>query len=292
MRRTLSQGYSARVTPPFPPTLSLTLTLALGLGACGAPEDTSTGGTGGDDVDVDDTAAPGGTDTGEALEDTGFAPIVFAFTETWAGWDGETLGAWQLPDQEAQAPRMSLDLYGAAWFSQGDTSDACRVTLVLEPGAEGAPEAEVEDPLWLGLHATLLVEESTCGDFSTVAWPDGSPVAHLDGVQLWMGYGPLSSDLSQYLPHLFEEQGLDWAEVEPFIFGQAVELVDPNSGQPLVSWCSWAVAYEADPDGQIFTDEAGRPTLLAPGEALPEGVLRSYAWQSFDIRALPSDEAP
>ena len=40
----------------------------------------------------------------------------------WPGVLLETLGAWQLPDQEAQAPRMSIDLYGAAWFSQGDTS--------------------------------------------------------------------------------------------------------------------------------------------------------------------------
>ena len=289
MSRTLPQGYSGGVKRPLHPALSLALVLALGPAACASPTDPGSPVPGGDPGGSDDTGAQ---DSGDGARDTGFAPIVFAFTETWAGWDGETLGAWQLPDQEAHAPRLSLDLYGASWFSQGDTSDACRVTLSLEPGAEAAPEAEVEAPLWLGLHATLLVEDSTCGDFSTVSWPDGSPVANLEGIELWTGYGPLPSDISQYLPRLFEEQGLDWGAVEPFVFGQAIELVDPDSGRPKVSWCSWAVAYEATAEGQIITDEAGRPTLLTPDEALPEGVLRSYAWQSFDIRALPSEEAP
>ena len=232
--------------------------------------------TGTSAVDTGDSGATVPQDSDAAV-----APVAFTFTELWAGWDGETLGAWMLPEDTApRPPTLQVDLFTYSALAYGDAAGHCTWLGELQPG-EASDEGEPS--LWAGFSATLTTVETDCEGLDPAAWPGGDPVARLEAARIWLGFGPLQGDMTSELPQELEAAGIDYEALAPYQLGGAV-LPDAE-GDSAPVWGSWAVVYAADGEGRIL-EEGGEPALLPPDEGLPVGVIRSLAALDFDVSAL------
>jgi hypothetical protein len=261
------------------------LTLAA-LSACiGGPGrqvcDTATGiGCDGDaDVDVDADS--------DADADDIFDPWLFT-VEMHTGFDGDDLMPYGIEGTEV-APYAIFRFYEEDYRHSQIDAYTCEWTgKIVQDGHDGLGAGG----LWIGFDAHFehdaTAPRNTCDDWDPDEWADGTPTEAVETMDFGFGWAPLSIGMASELRDAYQNAGLVWEEVEPYIFGVYWKVDDRYSGT-LVNEMGYGFATALDGDGNLAAGEDGeylQIEVVGSSTAPAPAYISTYYYYGYEVDSV------
>lgn len=236
-------------------------------------------GEGDADTDVD-------ADTDADADDI-FDPWLFTI-EMHTGYDGTDLSPYGIEGTQVE-PYAIFRFYEEDYRHNQIDAYVCEWTGSIVQ--EGHSDMGVGG-LWTGFDARFehnaTATRNSCDSWDPNKWADGAPTEAVEAMPFAFGWAPLSVGMASELRDAYTAAGLNWNDVEPYIFGVYWEVEDRFQGT-MVNEMGYGFATQLDSDGNLLPGEDGeyqQHDISSSFEAPYPAYIETFYYYGYEVNSV------